>query len=502
MTTASSLSRAGARGADDAGAPYATALAVHAARETLSLSVPGHGARRGGLATGQAEYFGDRVVELDVTMLMDGIDLGADSPRARAERLAADAWGARRTWFLTGGSSQGNRVAALAARFPGTGVVMQRSAHSSFVDGIILAGLEPGFARPQVDLAHGIAHGVTPDEVAGAIARHPGRVSAVYVVTPSYFGAVSDVRAIADVVHAAGAALIVDAAWGAHFGFLDGLPESPARLGADLVVMSTHKLTGSLTQSALLHLGDGPFADRLEPQVERAMRMTTSTSESALLIASLDLDRRDLVERRDVLEGSLDSVLEARELLRADGRFPVLSDGFGAYDSVVAIDPFRIPIDVRATGRSGHDVRAVLAREHGIEVEMATATAVVAVVGLGSDAHGHRLLAALDELTTSAAPGAAPDAAPALPAPGEMRVTPRDAYLAATEVVPWDEAVGRVSADSLAAYPPGIPNVLPGEAITAETVAFLRATAAAPGGFVRGGVDESVSGFRVLVQGD
>lgn len=496
---------------DTAGAPYAAALAVHAARDSTAFLVPGHGADASGLGLGQAEYFGERVLELDVTPLLDGIDLGDGSPREQAERLAADAWGASRTWFLTGGSSMGNRMAALAARGLGEGVLMQRSAHSSFVDGIILGGSSPSFVLPEVDLEHGIAHGVTPASVADAIATRRasggGDVAAVYIVSPSYFGAVADVAGIAEVVHDAGAALVVDAAWGAHFGFLPELPDSPVRLGADLVVTSTHKLTSSLSQSALVHLGHGPVARALEPHVERAHRMTASTSESSLLLASLDLDRRDLVERRDLLEASHAAVMAAREMFRADGRFPVVSDEFDAYPSTVAVDPFRIPLDIRSTGLDGHTVRLRLAREFGVMVEMATVSCVVAVVGIGKTPDARILLDALAEIAAdvaaeSPAADAAADSAvviPPMPGPGRMRIRPRAAYLADAETVPWADAIGRISADSLAAYPPGIPNVLPGEEITVEVVEFLRASAAA-GSHVRGAVDSAVSAFRVVVE--
>ncbi|MBF4457229.1 aminotransferase class I/II-fold pyridoxal phosphate-dependent enzyme [Pseudoclavibacter sp. VKM Ac-2867] len=506
----SSLEASGAS-RETAGAPYAAALAMHAARDSTAFLVPGHGADASGLGLGQAEYFGERVLELDVTPLLDGIDLGDGSPREQAERLAADAWGASRTWFLTGGSSMGNRMAALAARGLGEGVLMQRSAHSSFVDGIILGGSSPSFVLPEVDLEHGIAHGVTPHSVAEALAERQasggGAVAAVYIVSPSYFGAVADVAGIAEVAHEAGAALIVDAAWGAHFGFLPELPDSPVRLGADLVVTSTHKLTSSLSQSALVHLGHGPIARALEPHVERAHRMTASTSESSLLLASLDLDRRDLVERRDLLEESHAAVLAARAMFRADGRFPVASDGFGGFPSTVAIDPFRIPLDIRATGLDGHTVRLRLAREYGVMVEMATVSCIVAVIGIGKTPDTRVLLDALVEIAAGAAADslaadAAGDSAPSIPpmpGPGAMRIRPRAAYLADAETVSFSDAVGRISADSLAAYPPGIPNVLPGEEITVEVVEFLRASAAA-GSHVRGAVDSAVSAFRVVVE--
>lgn len=483
-------------------APYATALALHAARDTLSLSVPGHGATAQGISSGLAAYFGERLLALDVPPLIEGIDLGADAPKARALRLTAEAWGARRSWFLTNGSSQANRLAALAVRGLGPDLVAQRSAHSSLLDGVILAGLRPGWIAPSIDVERGIHHGVTADDVRAAIAAHPGRPAAVYIVSPSYFGAVADVAAIADAAHEAGAALIVDAAWGAHFGFHPELPDSPARLGADLVVTSTHKLAGSLTQSAVLHLGDTVLADRLEPLVERAHAMTASTSESALLLASIDLARRELVDRGDAIDASLRHALAAREAFRADARFPLVSDGFGAYPDIVASDPFRIAIDVTATGLDGHAVRERLAREHGIQLEIATRTAVVAVVGVGKQPDLARVRLALHAIADAADALPAADvslpALPSPPAPGAARLAPRDAFLAPAERVGWREAIGRVAADALSAYPPGIPSVLPGEVVTAEVLDFLRAVAASPAGHVRGAADPSVDTVRVV----
>ncbi|RRJ85853.1 amino acid decarboxylase [Gulosibacter macacae] len=485
-----------------AGAPYAQAVNEHASRNPLAFYVPGHGANAGGAGASLAEFFGSRALQLDVPPLVDGIDVGEESPRAEAMRLAAEAWGARRTWFLTNGSTQGNRTAALAVRGLGRDVLMQRSAHSSFVDGIILAGLRPGFVRPTVDTDLGIAHGVTPESVERAFAEHPGKPVAVYIVTPSYFGAVADVPAIAEVVHAHGAALIVDAAWGAHFGFHPELPESPLRQGADIAIMSTHKLTSSLTQSAMLHLGDGPYADVLEPLIDRAFGTTASTSESSLLLASLDLARRDLSSGAGFYEESIRNAERAREMTRLDGRFPVVSDGFGEFEDIVATDPFRIPMDIRSTGLDGHTVRNRLAREFDILVEMATASTIVLVVGFGKSPDLRPLLRALDALTLPEQDRTAAVELPPLPKAGEMRMLPRDAFFAETELVPVAEAIGRVSAASLAAYPPGIPNVLPGEEITQRVVEFLQAAATAPGGYVRGAADPAVEHMLVVARED
>lgn len=265
-------------------APYAEALRTHAGRGWLRLNVPGHAAEAdsfGPLAT----TFGPESLRLDFPPLLEGLDLGTDTPMDEALALAAQAWGARRTCFLTNGASQGNHIASLVTPALGRTLVVQRSVHSSVIDGLVLSGLKAAFVQPSVDTEQGIAHGVTAEDLAVAIARHPD-AAAAYVVSPSYFGAVADIRALADVAHGAGIPLIVDEAWGAHFGFHPRLPGNALSQGADLVTSSTHKLAGSLTQSAMLHLGHGPFADVLEPLIDRAFRLVQSTSSSALLLAS------------------------------------------------------------------------------------------------------------------------------------------------------------------------------------------------------------------------
>lgn len=488
-------------------APYAEALSRFAASSPMSLMVPGHGNDTEDGAEHLSELFGPRVAHVDVPLMLEGIDLGEDSPLMDARRLAADAWGARKTWFLTNGASQANRTAALAVRSLGERVLIQRSMHSSFTDGVLLAGLIPAFVAPSIDEVHGIAHGLTPATLDAALRREAalGRpASSVYAVSPSYFGSTADVAGLADVAHAHGAALIIDGAWGAHFGFHRELPESPARLGADLVVSSTHKLAGSLTQSAMLHLGNGPFAVRLEPLVERAYSMTSSTSASAILMGSLDVARRALMLGEERIGRAVEIAGTMRDRLRQDPRFEVISDSFDAYPDIVDTDPLRVPIDVSRLGQSGHWVRGRMSEDHGIYMEMSTATSVVAVIGALRAPDVDRFITAITEVADAAdtlrADGMAEESGsfPALPASGELRMPPRDAYFGESEVVPAAEAIGRISADTLAAYPPGIPNVIPGEEVTAETVAFLQAIAASPTGYVRGAVDADVAGMRVV----
>lgn len=464
----------------------------------MSLMVPGHGANGKGLAAGQADFIGEQALRLDVTSLLQNIDLGPDSNRNRAERLAAQAWGARRSWFLTNGSSQGNRTAALAIAQFSPNILLQRNTHSSIIDGVILAGLTPAFVLPSVDVSNGIAHCVSPKDVEQALTAQDRAVGAVYIVSPSYFGAVADIKGIAEVVHRNGAALVVDCAWGPHFGFHPDLPESPLRLGADLMITSTHKLTTSLHQSALLHLAEGEHADRLEPLVERAIKMTSSTSESSLLIGSIDVARRDLQLGGDQIGSTLDILSDFRNVVRKDGRFPLIEDSFSDFTGIIAADPFRIPLEISATGTNGHDVRMRLLRDLNIWVEMATQTTIVPVVGAGKRPRLISLLEALDTLAPSTDAPAQAEITKHLPPAGPLRMLPRDAFLGDTEIVDAKDAVGRISADSLAAYPPGIPNVLPGEEIGSDVIAFLQEISASPLGSVRGAVEPGCSVFRVV----
>ena len=476
-------------------APYVDALARHAGCVTDEMRAALH------------DFVGARAALRDLPPMIDGIDMADDEPLAEASRLAAEAWGAKRAWFLSNGASQANRTAAIAVRGLGDRILAQRSAHSSFSDGILAAGLTPSFVLPTVDAVHGISHNVSPEMLAEALdaaalaAKTP---AAVYVVSPSYFGSVADVRGLADVAHAHDIPLIVDGAWGPHFGFHEALPESPARLGADLIVSSTHKLAGSLTQSALLLLGDGPYADALEPLIERAFTMTSSTSASSLLRGSIDVARLALVTGHELIGASIEGAQKFRDILRNDARFGVVSDHFLELPDTVEVDPLRVPIDLSAAGVTGHWMRDHLIAQHDIYFEMATATTLVAVIGAGKTPDIERvhraLVAAVDspEAAAERLRHADDSVFPPMPAPGALRMLPRDAFFAATELVPAASAIGRVSADTLAAYPPGIPNLMPGEEITAEAVAFLTAVAASPSGYVRGAVDPEVSKLRVV----
>ncbi len=481
--------------------PYVDALRSLAQQDWQRLHVPAHhGVVEN--APGVAALVGADAMRIDFPVLFSGVDQetwhlttpGRVTPLMRAQQLAAEAWGASRTWFITNGASGGNHVATTVARALGTEVVMQRSVHSSVIDGATHVGLEPHFVHGSVDVGLGASHGVTAQQVADALAEHPDSAS-VYLVSPSYFGAVADIAAIARVAHDHGVPLIVDEAWGSHFGMHPELPVNAARLGADLVISSTHKAAGSLTQSAMLHLGHGPHAAALESLVDRVVRSFQSTSSSALLLASLDEARMHIATRPDLVGRAIDAAQAIRGAIRADRRYRDATPDVLARADAIANDPLKIAIDTRGAGITGGDAQHLLLRDHRVYCELSTPAALLALVGATSAIDVDRFLEALQALPEA---DTEPERPIALPAQCERAMGLGEAFFSGVEVVSASDAVGRVSADALAAYPPGVPNVLPGEVLSAEVVSFLRATAASPAGYVRGAADPALDAFRVV----
>ncbi|ADB51224.1 aminotransferase class I/II-fold pyridoxal phosphate-dependent enzyme [Conexibacter woesei] len=479
--------------------PYLRSLLEHAELDPGRYNVPAH---RGGPRAPRAlvDALGERALALDIPPLVWGIDDGPrPTPFEQAQLLAAEAWGAQRTWFLLNGASQANHVASLALAQRGRHVLMQRNVHSSAIDGLTLSGLEPRFVLPEVDEAMGIAHCLLPETLDAAL-REDADVSGVIVVSPTYYGMAADVEGLVAVAHRHGVPIVVDQAWGAHFAFHDELPLDALAAGADLVISSTHKLLGSLTQSAMLHLGPDSMLD--QETVDRAVTMLDSTSPNALLGASLDAARqRAAVDGRELIGATLRALERIRADVQALPGVDVLDERLVGRMGIAAIDPFRMAIDVSGTGRSGIELQPLLRTTRGVFVELASAHALVAIFSIGDEeGDGERLVAALRD-ALEASEGAPATRALLAPRYGPLAISPRATFLARHEHVPLEQASGRICAESLAVYPPGIPNVLAGEELTPAIVAFLAASVAS-GSMVRGASDRSLRTLRVVVTDD
>lgn len=482
---------------DPTATPYLDALlAFRDDRGPTRLMVPGH---KGGRAVpeGLRIAFGasaELVLGLDIPLHVKGIDVPeGTSPFEQARQLAAEAWGARTTYFVVGGGSQANHCVCLALPFLARRrprVAVQRNVHQSIIYGLILADAEVFWVEPELDREFGIEHCVKPAALDAVLDKH-WPLDAAFVVSPTYYGAVCDVAALAKVTRRHGTEeahplLIVDEAWGAHFPFNHRFPESAVVTGADIVVSSLHKKLGSLTQSAMLHVSHGTspaLAATIEGAIEKARRQVRTTSPSALLYASLDAARAYACSREgEELLGkaavAADSTRKQAALL--SGITVLDANIVDRHESVANFDPLRVTLDVRETGWTGRAIRDALwsSKSRSVEIEFCTDDLILALFGIGDGASnaGSDLIEALADVLDGSPPNirsAAARAVRALPPVPDGNDGLRRGFLGSSHMVALETSIGKVCSELVAPYPPGVPIVMPGETLTLEVVDYL-----------------------------
>lgn len=470
-------------------APLLAAFLATTGRDDAPFSVPGHKRRARALDAGLG-----LVTDADVPLYggLDAMKLTGGT-LAAAEAAAARLWGADWCRFGVGGATQANQALLLAAGRPGDQMVMARSVHRSVFSGLVLAGLRPVWLPPRTDPASTLPLGPTPGELAAVLDGAPGAV-AVWLTEPSYLGTVADVAALAGVAHDHGVTLLVDQAWGAHFGFGAGYPGHALAAGADAMVISAHKMLPAYSQAALVLARVG----RLDAgRLETAFEATSTTSPAGAILASADGARALLAARGPQLLGRLaDLVAGARERLTA-ACSGLAAPGPGDFPRG-RFDPAKLVLGLAGTGADGTVVE-VEAQGAGLPLEMADRDTIVATVTVAdTPATVGRLTDTLARAIRAGA-GAPRPAAAAMSwilAPRPV-ADPRTAFFAPAVAVPAAQAPGRISAELIAAYPPGVPILAPGELITADLVAALHRQAA-EGSRIAYAADPSLRTFRVL----
>jgi len=466
-------------------------------QETIAapFSAPGH--KRGIGASGDLQaLLGEDALAADVWL---GISAHDPAQRA-AEDLAANAWGADRTFFLVNGSTSGTHAFLLSTLGPGDEVVIARDVHQSVLTGLVLTGARPIWITPQLHPELDLSLGVDPSDVARALDAHPA-TKLVVLTSPTYHGVASDVGAIAAVAHARGVAVYVDEAWGAHLPFHPALPPSALASGADAAVTSAHKLLATPRQGALLHVRNGMVdVDR----VATTVRLTQTTSPSLPILAGLDACRQQMaLEGEGLLERAIGLAFAARRRLGALPRVAVL--GAGQFDSV-AFDPTRLVIDVQGLGMTGFAAEHVLRQRFGVAPAMSERTGVVCVITIGDMPESVDRL--VDAFTTLAAErrtiaGISADTGAwgyrTLLRSGRQVRSPREAFFARSRTVPLDDAIGQVAAELVIPYPPGIPAIVPGEILEAETVNYL-CEGVRHGMHLRGAADPELGTIRMVLE--
>jgi arginine decarboxylase len=443
------------------------------------MSTPGHKQRQdlaGAVVAGDAPLYGG----------LDSIK-HADHLRAEAEARAAALWGAGWCRFSVAGSTHGNQAFCLAIGQPGQEVIIARTLHRSLLLGLVMAGLRPVWVRPDIDPGSGLPAAVAVQAVRDALAAHPAACG-VILGDPSYVGTTGDLAGHARAAHQAGVPLIVDAAWAAYFGFHPDLPPHAIAAGADAMVTSAHKTLPAYTQGALVLAR----TERLdEARLNRAFEATHTTSPAGAIMASVDAARALLARDGPRLcERLLRGVAAARRRLCEVPGLDVL-DGPG-------VDPAKLVVLLAGTGANGNLVEADLVAA-GMPVEMGDRDTVIPIPTIADDAE--RLAAFTEVLIASIERRRAAPRRPAAAAAWTVRpqtvLSPREAFFAPNQAVAADAAVGRVSAELVAPYPPGVPVLAPGELITAEALAALQEVRA-DGGRIAYAADPTLATFQVV----
>lgn len=483
---------------DQRQAPLLETLARCSKKPDAPFYAPGH--KRGrGIPQSLINLLGTSVFLADLPELPDLDNLFAPTGAiAAAQKLAADAFGASQTWFLINGSTAGIIAAILATVRPGEKIILPRNVHQSVISGLILSGALPIFIAPEFDPIWGLALSITPASVAEALAAHPD-AKAVIMVYPTYQGVCGDIQAIAQVTHQFGIPLLVDEAHGPHFAFHPDLPTPALVAGADLSVQSIHKVLGAMTQASMLHIqGDCIDINRLS----QSLQLMQSTSPSYLLLASLDAARQQMaLQGQELMTQTLALSSRAREEIAKIPGLAVLMPPEPRIPGFVAGDRTRLTVGVWEWGVSGYEVDEILQERFGVTCELPSPDHLTFMISLGNtSADIDQLVQGFSTLAQDYGDKRRLGYLHPIPPSPALSCCPRDAFFAEVEAIPVTEAIGRVSAELVCPYPPGIPILMPAEVITLEAVAYLQQVLA-QGGILTGCSDPTLTTLKVVRTG-
>lgn len=453
-------------------APLYEALERYSKTDIVHFDVPGHKKR---LGAGLGEYFGERIIRLDANSTKE-LDMLSNPGGViwEAEELLADAYCADYAFMLVNGSTFGIQTMIMSACGPKDKILMPRNVHKSAVNAVILSGAVPVFIEPEINTEYGIANGISYEQVKKAIKDNPD-TKALLLINPTYFGVVSDIRLIIKLCHRHQIIVLVDEAHGAHFPFHPEFPDNASALGADMATVSLHKTGGSLTQSSVLLLNE-KLIDY--SQVRTTINLMQTTSASYLLMASLDLARRNLcLYGKSRYDSIFAAVENAKKQLMATPGLEILTrddiNGQGFYD----YDETKIVVKVNELGLTGFQVYDMLKTEYNIQLELAESYIILAVVGIGDDESTLQyLVKALQDIASRYVGTREPfrlKQAEQFEKPMTV-VSPREAFFSPKRVVSLDDAVGEICAESIMIYPPGIPLAIPGEKLTQGIIDHYR----------------------------
>ncbi len=446
--------------------PIYSALKAYAGEDFLRLHMPGHAGK------GMEQQELSAAAAWDVTEIpgLDDLHLPGGIIR-QSQELLARAFAAGYSYFLVNGATEGIHALFLALGREGKEILLPRNAHRSFYGGMVLSGAVPVYIPVQTEAQLGIALAVTAEDIETLLQRHP-EAQTVFLASPSYYGTTCDVAAIAAVTRDLGKNLLVDEAHGSHFSFSDLYPQPALRSGADAVVNGLHKTLPVLNQGAALHLSAG-WADN--SRIRQTVSLLATTSPSYPVMASIELARQFMEENgASLLERAYEfSRCCSCRINRITG-LKTCEQELRKVAGVAQLDPLKILVSVQGTALSGYQFASRLRDKYRIQVELADSNIILAMFSIFHEAQDWtRFYQALQDIAVSyPGPGGQPVKVE-LPPPPHMLLSPRQAFMAPCRRVPLRDGVNKTAGEMIAAYPPGIPCILPGELISREMIDYL-----------------------------
>lgn len=468
-------------------APLLDAYLSYFESKRTPFTIPGHKQKAHRLDAGLGA-----VVDSDVPLYggLDEIKV-TNGTLKQAEALAGSLWGADFSRFSTGGSTHANQAIIMALGKPGDKVAITRTAHRSVLSALVLAGLEPIWLTPAIDPETGFPTGVLLSELEKVLDQKP---IALLLTEPGYLGTISALPELIQKAHENSIPVIIDAAWGGHFGFNEEVPRHALQLGADALVTSIHKTLPGYSAAALL-LARGNLLN-LE-RIEQSFETTHTTSPAGAPLASIDACRALLETRgRELIGELISNVIEFKAAVQANFEVPIFlaTENF----PLGRFDPAKIILRTNVLGISGVDVEAEL-QQASIRVEMADQDTVVFLATLADNRDDFKVLenALVPILKTLQGEVRETQTSLSWSVVPTIAISIRDAFFADSEFVNATEAIGRISADLIAPYPPGVAVVAPGEVLTKQIIDGLATTRKA-GVRIAYASDPTLNTYRVI----
>lgn len=450
--------------------PLLKGLEEYSNMDIACFDVPGH-VRDNGVEI-LNKYFGRNIMKMDINSspLMDNVS----NPKGiikEAEDLLAKAYDADYAFFITNGTTQGIHTMILSCINPGDKILLPRNVHKSVINALILSGGIPVYIQPEYDDEIGISLNVSINSIKKALDENKD-IKALFLLNPTYYGACTSLKEVVDICHEKNILVLVDEAHGAHFPFYDDLPPSAMQCGADMSAISIHKTGGALTQASAVLVKDKNIDEK---KVKQHINLLQSTSASYLLMASIDGARANLTQNGCTqLSKALNLARYAKSKLNKVKGIKVISNEFLKRDGVSFIDETKLCINVSGLNLSGFEVYELLYKDFGVQVELCDMYNILALISIGATKQDvDKLIKSISIISKVHKKQTVSNEINIRQIVPKVKISPREAFYSNKESVSLDKSINKICAESIMAYPPGIPIISPGEIITNEIIEYI-----------------------------